>query len=85
MKRFYTIAILLLISSSLFSQKLDYDNDSRWFWGLNAGAAWNTTDVKNKTNLERTEHYHGIKPGSLDYKPQTQPYAIGSTACMVEM
>jgi len=49
MKRIYTLAIILLISSPLFSQKLDYDNDSKWFWGLNAGAAWNTTDVKNKT------------------------------------
>ena len=51
MKRIYTLAIILLISSPLFSQKLDYDNDSKWFWGLNAGAAWNTTDVKNKTKV----------------------------------
>ena len=49
MKRIYTLAIILIVSSQLFSQKLDYDNDSKWFWELNGGAAWNTTDVKNKT------------------------------------
>lgn len=32
-----------------FGQRLEYERSSNWFFGLNAGAAWNTTDVKNKT------------------------------------
>ena len=51
MKKLITLAICSLFSMTLSAQKLDYDNDSKWFWGFNVGAAWNTTDVKNKTNL----------------------------------
>ena len=74
MKRIYTLAIILLISSPLFSQKLDYDNDSKWYWGLNAGAAWNTTDVKNKTKvgwgftLGRAFNYNYGKALSFDFR-----------------
>lgn len=51
MKRIITLSIVfLLLSSKLFSQKLQYENDSKWFWGLNMGVAWQTTDVKNKNN-----------------------------------
>ena len=32
-----------------FGQNLEYDRTSKWFFGLNAGATWNTTDVQNKT------------------------------------
>ena len=51
MKKIVTIGFFLLMTNSLFSQKLDYDKDSKWFLGLNAGATWNTTDVKNKTSI----------------------------------
>jgi hypothetical protein len=35
----------------LFSQgKLDYDRDSKWFWGFNYGATWQTTDINYKFN-----------------------------------
>ena len=51
MKKLITLAICSVFSMTLSAQKLDYDNDSKWFWGFNVGAAWNTTDVKNKTNL----------------------------------
>ena len=34
--------------TTIFGQKLDYDNDSKWFWGINTGIAWSTTDVKTK-------------------------------------
>ena len=51
MKKAITIAICSLFTLTAFSQKLDYDTDSKWFFGINAGAAWNTTDVKNKTHL----------------------------------
>ncbi len=51
MKRSITLGIFLLFTALSFGQKLDYDNDSKWFFGFNAGGTWNTTDVKNKTNL----------------------------------
>jgi hypothetical protein len=51
MKKLITLGICSLFSMTLSAQKLDYDNDSKWFWGFNVGAAWNTTDVRNKTNL----------------------------------
>ncbi|NBV90701.1 MAG: hypothetical protein EBR91_00840 [Flavobacteriia bacterium] len=48
---------ILLLSLVLFSflqsakaQRLDYDHTSKWFLGLNAGATWSCTDVKNQTN-----------------------------------
>jgi hypothetical protein len=43
----------LLSFLTLFSQggKLDYDNDSRWFWTINAGSTWQTADVKSKNDF----------------------------------
>jgi hypothetical protein len=51
MKYFYTLIVSLLVSTTLFSQKVNYDNDSRWFWGLNVGATWTKTDVPHKLDL----------------------------------
>ncbi len=53
MKRILSLSIVfLLISSRLFSQgKVDYDSDSKWFWGINAGVTWQTTDVKNQNGF----------------------------------
>ena len=48
MKRLITLVFLVLIINNVNAQRLDYDTDSKWFWGINAGATWNTTDVKNK-------------------------------------
>ncbi|MFM7682983.1 MAG: hypothetical protein ACKO7P_09575, partial [Bacteroidota bacterium] len=48
MKNFYTV-LLFLSSFSLTAQKVDYDNASKWFWGLNLGGTWQSTDVSNKT------------------------------------
>ena len=50
MKKIFTLGISILMTISLFAQKVDYDHDSKWFFGLNMGAAWNTTDVTNKTD-----------------------------------
>ncbi|MDG1148675.1 MAG: hypothetical protein P8N52_10270 [Crocinitomicaceae bacterium] len=50
MKKIITLGIFISFTLISFSQRLDYDNDSKWFFGLNVGAAWNTTDVKNQTN-----------------------------------
>ena len=51
MKKIITLAICLHIMPSLFAQHVNYETDSKWFFGLNVGAAWNTTDVKNETNV----------------------------------
>ena len=51
MKKIITLAFCLHLMPSLFAQHVNYETDSKWFFGLNMGAAWNTTDVKNETNL----------------------------------
>ena len=49
MKRIITLALSIVFTLTAFGQRLEYENTSKWFFGLNAGAAWNTTDVQNKT------------------------------------
>ncbi len=51
MKRIITLLFFSLFLTVSFGQKLDYDHDSKWFWTISTGGAWNTTDVKNKTNI----------------------------------
>ena len=74
MKKIITLAFFLSLAMTQFAQKLDYDNDSKWFFGLNAGAAWNTTDVKNKTHigwgfiLGRSFNYNYGKKVSFDLR-----------------
>ena len=52
MKSIFTLGIaFLLICNVAFGQKFDTETNSGWFFGLNAGAAWNSTDVENKTKL----------------------------------
>jgi len=51
MKKIITLAFCLHLMPSLFAQHVNYETDSKWFFGLNVGAAWNTTDVKNQTNV----------------------------------
>jgi hypothetical protein len=48
MKNSY-LAFLIFYSFSLNAQKIDYDNASKWYWGLNLGGTWQSTDVTNKT------------------------------------
>ncbi|MFM7724942.1 MAG: hypothetical protein ACKO7O_09145, partial [Bacteroidota bacterium] len=48
----YSALLTLLISLSAFGQRLDYDHSSKWFFGLNLGATWSCTDVKNYTPWE---------------------------------
>jgi hypothetical protein len=51
MKIITFIAIIIsFLSSNSFSQKLDYERTSPWFFGLNIGGTWHHTDVKNKTH-----------------------------------
>lgn len=44
------LALTWLLFSQAYGQKLNYDRTSKWFLGLNAGATWSSTDVKNETN-----------------------------------
>lgn len=51
MNRILTLFFGLFFSSLLLAQqasKVDYNNDSRWFWTLNAGTTWSSTDVTKK-------------------------------------
>lgn len=76
MKYFYTLIVSLLLTTTLFSQneKVNYDNDSRWFWGLNIGATWTKTDVPYKLDLGyglvlgRQFNYNYGKPISFDVR-----------------
>lgn len=42
--------VLLLSIQAIAQQKLDYDTDSRWFWGLNVGSTWSKADVAKKND-----------------------------------
>ncbi|MBP5982119.1 MAG: hypothetical protein KA734_00215, partial [Fluviicola sp.] len=51
MKNFTRLFIVLLLSiQAIAQQKLDYDTDSRWFWGLNVGSTWSKADVAKKND-----------------------------------
>ena len=71
MKNIY-ISLLFLCSFSLNAQKVDYDNASKWYWGLNLGGTWQTTDVASKTGtgwgitLGKSYNYNYGKPISFD-------------------
>jgi hypothetical protein len=43
----FTLSLLVTVGSAT-AQKIDYDNSSKWFLGVNVGGAWQTTDVKNQ-------------------------------------
>lgn len=50
MKRIFTLlAILTLFTTS--AQKINYDSNSRWYFGLNSGVTWHTSDVNTKLRL----------------------------------
>jgi hypothetical protein len=51
MKNLYLLIIAFLISTSGFSQTQNYDITSKWFFGINGGVTWNTTDVDDKLDL----------------------------------
>lgn len=76
MKKNYLIFIFTVLLFSSYSQtfKVDYDNSSKWFLGLNVGAAWNTTDVTNKTDagwgiiLGKSYGYNFYSPLTFDIR-----------------
>jgi large repetitive protein len=76
MKHFILLFFSVLTYQSLiFSQsKLDYDKDTKWFWGINGGITWQNTDVKSKTNfgyglvLGKSFNYDYGKAVSFDFR-----------------
>jgi len=54
--------------------KLDYDNDSKWFWDLNFGATWHTSDIRTKLDnawgftVGRSFNYNYGKKVSFDVR-----------------
>jgi hypothetical protein len=49
MKQLLLLMLSLLVTvGTVKAQKIDYDNSSKWFLGVNVGGAWQTTDVKNQ-------------------------------------
>lgn len=73
MKYIY-ILLLISFSFSINAQKVDYDNSSKWYWGLNLGGTWQTTDVSNKTGvgwgiiIGKSFNYGYGKPISFDLR-----------------
>ncbi len=74
MRKLITLGFCLFFIGSAFGQKLDYDRDSKWFFGFNVGGTWNTTDVRNRTNfgwgliLGRSFNYNYGKKVSFDLR-----------------
>jgi len=76
MNRIFTFLAGLFFTTLLFAQtsKVDYDNDSRWFWGINAGTTWSTTDVAKKNDwgwgltLGKSFNYNYGKTFSFDIR-----------------
>ncbi|MES2798410.1 MAG: hypothetical protein V4638_00210 [Bacteroidota bacterium] len=75
MNKIFTLVLsLFLISNFSFAQRIDYDHTSKWFLGLNVGATWQTTDVRNQTSagygftLGRSFNYDYAKAISFDVR-----------------
>ena len=74
MKKLYFLSILLLSITFAQAQRINYDISSKWFFGLNAGATWNTNDVKNVNSsgygliLGRSYNYNYGKKISFDLR-----------------
>jgi hypothetical protein len=75
MNKIVTLAFSLILTfGSLFSQKIDYDNSSKWYLGFNFGGTWQTTDVKNRTSggwgltLGRSYNYNYGKRLTFDIR-----------------
>ena len=48
MKNLYILALsLLVILNTAQAQRIEYDNNSKWFLGFNLGGTWSTTDVRD--------------------------------------
>ena len=48
MKNIFLLSLAFFLTYNISAQKVDYDNSSKLFMGVNLGGTWNTTDVKYK-------------------------------------
>ena len=44
MRKLYALLLLLLTVTSISAQNVNYSS-SKWFWGLNYGGTWHSTDL----------------------------------------
>jgi hypothetical protein len=52
MKRIVTLSFIFFLTiMGAKAQKIDYDNTGKWYLGLNVGGTWQTSDIKNETNV----------------------------------
>jgi len=52
MNRIVTLSIIFFLGMlGAQAQKIDYENSGKWFLGLNVGGTWQTSDIKNQTNV----------------------------------
>ena len=52
MNRIVTLSIIFFVGMmGAQAQKIDYENSGKWFLGLNVGGTWQTSDIKNQTNV----------------------------------
>lgn len=74
MKKLYIVSILVICSTFVNAQRINYDISSKWFFGLNAGVTWNSNDVKNVNSsgygliLGRSYNYNYGKKISFDIR-----------------
>jgi hypothetical protein len=48
MKLFYSFCLSFIVTLAAQAQKINYES-SKWFWGANIGATWQSTDVKSES------------------------------------
>ncbi len=82
MNRIFTLIVSFFLLNTVFAQsntstlKVDYDNDTRWFWTLNTGVVWTKADVKNTDDNEwgwgitlgKSFNYNYGRPVSFDLR-----------------
>ncbi|NBU46398.1 MAG: hypothetical protein EBS34_02950, partial [Flavobacteriales bacterium] len=76
MKNIYFSLLFLSLSLLSFSQtvRVDYDNSSKWFLGINGGGTWHSTDVKYQVGggwgltLGKSYNYNYGRPLTFDIR-----------------
>ncbi|MFM7637406.1 MAG: hypothetical protein ACKO5W_06030, partial [Crocinitomicaceae bacterium] len=76
MKNIYFSLLFLSFTFLSFSQtvRVDYDNSSKWFLGINGGGTWHSTDVKYQVGggwgltLGKSYNYNYGRPLTFDIR-----------------
>lgn len=73
MRKLYALLLLLLTVTSISAQNVNY-NSSKWFWGLNYGGTWHSTDLDHERyngwglTLGRSFNYDYARALSFDVR-----------------